>query len=46
MSQGGGAERYEGTILKVTDPRASRNNLEIRKGQVMYQNHEIKIPQT
>jgi hypothetical protein len=23
-SQGGGALRYEGTILKVTEPRASR----------------------
>lgn len=23
-SQGGGALRYDGTILKVTDPRASR----------------------
>lgn len=28
-SQGGGADRYEGTILNVTDPRASRWNSNI-----------------
>lgn len=51
-SQGGGALLYDGTILKVTDPRASRCNnrrgpilqkLRLRVSKLMHQSHKQKI---